>query len=125
MSTPPQDQPDAISPADEALDRLADFASAAHARFQQAHRSLDPVVGVSRQMRSQGVPADLVTIDCLQSGKRIILILHDQQPNRLNYQFARRDGDTPTQFDTLPLTELDADKLYGWMRDFFVTAHHH
>jgi len=104
---------------DQPLERLADLASLAHARIQQDFAQLDPIVGVSRNMRTQGVPADLITIDCLKSGKRIILLLHDQQPGSLSYQFSWRRAEAPDGFESLPLAPVSADTLYAWMRDYF------
>ncbi|HEY5717954.1 MAG TPA: hypothetical protein VIS52_05615, partial [Motiliproteus sp.] len=97
---------------------VADLASEAHARIQQDFAQLDPIVGVSRGMRSQGIPADVVTFDCIKSGKRIIVILHDEQPQQLQYQFARCDSDGTGSFQSLPLTEVTADTFYQWMRDY-------
>ncbi|WP_210394655.1 hypothetical protein [Motiliproteus sediminis] len=107
---------------DQPLETLAEYASEAHARIQRDFAACDPVVGVSRQMRAQGFPADVITLDCIKSGKRIILILHDQQPDIVSYQFARRDAEAGDGFDTLPFAQLDADTLYRWMRDYLAGA---
>jgi len=104
---------------------LADLASAAHSRIQRDFATLDPIVGVSRNMRSSGIPADLMTIDCLQSGKRIILILHDEQPGVLSYQFTLREADSAGAFALMPLAELTAQTLYQWISGYFLTHPDH
>ena len=61
----------------EQLKILCDFATEAHERVQLNHADIDPIVGVHHKMRDAGFPADVMTIDCLKTGKRIILILND------------------------------------------------
>ncbi len=102
-----------------ALSQLSDIASATHAKVQQEHAHINPVVGVSKNMRTNGIPADVMTIDCLKSGKRIILILHDQQADKVMYQFAYRDRDPESTFQEIPLNALTATTLYTWVVDYF------
>lgn len=59
----------------------------AHARIQATHKQINPVVEVRRGMRDAGIPADVITLDCLQPRRLITLILHDGQPGVLLYQF--------------------------------------
>lgn len=63
---------------EESLKTLSDMASNAHARIQASYQHINPVVEVRRGMRDAGVPADVMTIDCLRTLKRINLILHDE-----------------------------------------------
>ena len=104
---------------DKKLFKLSDIATDAHTRIQQDFKDIDPIVGVNRSMRKSGIPADAMTIDCLKTGKRIIIILHDQQPDIIRYQFAFKDKDPDDKFEEIPFNELTADKLYGWISDYF------
>lgn len=106
------------------LEDLCDLTTAAHTRIQQDFKTLDPVVGVSQKMRAGGIPADVMTIDCLKSGKRIIIILHDQQPETLIYQFSFKDKEPGDEFENMPATELKEETLYSWMKDYFLRAEH-
>jgi len=103
---------------------ISDFLTEAHTRIQQDFSNLDPVVGVSRKMRDVGIPADAITIDCLKSGKRIIVILHDEQADIIRYQFSLRDQDPGDEFDVLALEALSAQTLYDWMKDYLGVAAH-
>lgn len=107
---------------DEPLAILSDVVTDAHTRIQQAFKAINPVVGVNRQMRTQGMPVDLMTIDCLKSGKRIILVLHDEQPEIVRYQFSFKDQDPADQFEILPISELTSDTLYEWIKTYFSAA---
>ena len=59
------------------LEDISSLLTSAHARIQQDFKDLNPVVGVRRSLRQSGFPADLITIDCLKSQKRLMLLLHD------------------------------------------------
>ena len=104
---------------DKLLFTLSDIATDAHTRIQQDFKDIDPIVGVNRSMRKNGVPADAMTIDCLKTGKRIILILHDQQPSIISYQFSFKNKDPGDKFEVIQFNELTADKLYDWISGYF------
>jgi hypothetical protein len=101
------------------LEDLYDIAAESHARIQQDFEDINPMVGVNNKMREMGVPADVMTIDCLKSGKRIILILHDQQPDIVSYQFSFKDKDPDEKFENIQFSQLSADKLYDWIKCYF------
>lgn len=103
------------------LNSLSEQITEAHARIQQVHADINPVVGVRRGMREKGIPADALTIDCLRSGKRIVLILHDKQPSVLIYQFTLIDSDGDAPYQELALASLSVEVLFEWMRDYFLT----
>ena len=98
---------------------LSDLATEAHTRIQQDFKDIDPIVGVSRNMRDSGIPVDVMTIDCLKTGRRIILILHDQQPEILRYQFSFRDKDPEKAFEEIQFSELTSATLYDWISSYF------
>lgn len=102
-----------------ALEALSDMITEAHTRIQQAYEHINPVVGVRRGMRDVGIPADAMTIDCLQTRGRILLILHDEQPGVLLYQFGTMDADAGDDFQPVNLSEVGADTLFTWMKDYF------
>tara|TARA_R110001592_G_scaffold52511_14_gene160743 strand:+ start:13948 stop:14280 length:333 start_codon:yes stop_codon:yes gene_type:complete len=102
-----------------ALSKLSDMATEAHTQIQQNCATINPIVGINRGMRDQGIPADAMTIDCLATGKRIILILHDQHADLVRYQFSFKDQDPTDIFDAISLSELTSSTLYDWMKNYF------
>jgi len=104
----------------DSLKTLSDQITAAHIRIQQAHSDLNPVVGLRRGMREKGIPADALTVDCLRSGKRIVLILHDRQPSVLIYQLTLIETDTDAPYQQQELASVNVDTLFAWMRDYFL-----
>ena len=107
---------------DKLLSALSEIVTEAHARIQQDFSNIDPIVGVNRGMRSSGIPADAMTIDCLRTNKRIILILHDQQPDVISYQFSFRDKDPGDVFEQIQFNEVTDQTLYGWIKDYFLSV---
>lgn len=98
---------------------LSDLATDAHTRIQQDFAKIDPIVGVSQNMRNEGIPADLMTIDCLKTNKRIILVLHDQMPGLVMYQFAFRDREPEEQFQQMDFSAMSSNLLYEWIQCYF------
>jgi len=101
------------------LEALCDITTEAHTRIQQDFQDINPIVGVSKNMRKNGVPADAMTIDCLKTGKRIIIVLHDHNPDIINYQFSFRDKDPDSKFEQLPFKELTSTQIYDWIKIYF------
>jgi hypothetical protein len=106
---------------DKNLKSLCDNVTEAHTRIKNDFKEIDPIVGVSKKMRESGIDADVMTIDCLRSGKRIILILHDHQPNIISYQFTFKAQDPAAQFEEVPCADVSENKLYEWMKSYFST----
>ena len=101
------------------LELLSDYVTEAHTQIQKDFDHINPIVGVSRGMRSVGIPADAMTIDCLKTGKRIIIILHDESPEILQYQFSYKDKDPAAEFQNLAIDNLNDKILYSWMASYF------
>lgn len=101
------------------LEALCNIASESHARIQQDFKDINPIIGVNQRMREQGMPADIMTIDCSKSRKRIILILHDLEPGIIRYQFSIKDEDPDDKFEHIPFSEMTSDILYDWIKSYF------
>lgn len=104
---------------EDPLKKLSDMASDAHARIQAAHQHINPVVEVRRGMREAGIPADVMTIDCLRTRRRITLILHDEQPGTLLYQFVTIEDEVGDRFQSIGLSEVTVQSLVEWIEDYF------
>jgi len=104
---------------DMPIKHVCDAIEVAHAKIQKDFDHINPVVGVINRMRNFGIPTDLITIDCLKSGKRILIACHDDQPEIANYQFCLRDEDPSDDFENIAVESLTAQKLYDWMKETF------
>lgn len=104
---------------EDPLKALSDMASEAHTRIQASHQHINPVIEVRRGMRDTGIPADVMTIDCLRTRRRITLILHDEQPGVLLYQFITMEQEVGNEFQSMALAEVDTQKLFQWIEGYF------
>ncbi len=102
--------------------QLADIAGLAQADFQRDFKEIDPVVGIMRSLRDSGFAADALTIDCIRSGRRIICILHDNNPDAVEYQFGHRDKDPDMNFKKIAKNDLTKAQFYGWMKRYFIES---
>ncbi len=101
------------------LETLYQMVNEAHVNIQASHKQINPIVEVRQSMRASGVPADVLTIDCLRTNQRILFILHDQQPEIVCYKFMPRDSEDLTGFTEIALAELTTDLLFDWMQERF------
>jgi len=101
------------------IEQICSAVEVAHARIQKDFADINPVVAVNRKMRSAGIATDVMTIDCIRSGKRILLLFHDAYPDMAEYQFCRRDAAPHDKFERIALKNLTAEQLYTWIRDTF------
>ena len=75
-------------------------------------------------MRESGIPADVMTIDCLKTKKQIIIVLHDNQPEIINYQYCLKDKNPSTRFETYAFADLSKQVLYTWIMEYFTETTH-
>ena len=108
--------------ANPALLSLSDIASQAHEKIQQDFKDLNPVIGVMQGMRKMGIPADVLRIDCLASNKRILVVLHDELPGFVRYQFTFSNQDPGDDYQQLASKEVTCETVYGWIKEYFLVA---
>ena len=108
--------------ANPALLSLSDIASQAHEKIQQDFEDINPVIGVMQGMRKMGIPADVLSIDCLASNKRILVVLHDELPGLIRYQFTFSDQDPSDDYQQLASSEVTHEIVYGWIEKYFSSA---
>lgn len=101
------------------LEILSDRLTDAHTRIQQDYQTINPIIGLSRKMRDIGFPSDTFIIDCLKTRRRIILILHDEQPDIVSYQFSEMDKDPSEKFESVPFDQLTTQAIYDWIVGYF------
>lgn len=114
-----------IMNANQALLDMSEIASEAHGRIQQDFADINPVIGVMQGMRKMGIPADVMTIDCLVSKKRILVVLHDEHPGLVQYQFTFSDQDPGDDYQALKSEDVSSDTLYDWIKDYFSADSNH
>jgi hypothetical protein len=108
--------------ANPALLSLSDIASQAHEKIQLDFADINPIIGVIQGMRKTGIPADVLTIDCLVTNKRIIVVLHDLHPGVMRYQFTFIDQDPSDDYQDVVSADVTSEMVYGWIKDYFTVV---
>ncbi len=99
--------------------QLVELATEAQLEIQKIFKDIDPVIGLVQSMRDSGFPVDALTIDSIVSRKRIILLLHDDKPEELTYQFTYMDKDPGEEFISVEYKDVTADQIYEWIKEYF------
>lgn len=105
--------------ANKALLSLSEIASQAHEKIQLDFSHINPVIGVMQGMRKMGIPADVMTIDCLASNKRILIVLHDELPDIIRYQYTFLDQDPGDDYLQLESAQVTHTTIYDWIKEYF------
>lgn len=94
---------------------LCDLAQLAQAQIQQDTPDIDPIVAINHGLRKSGFSADALTITNNKTNKRILMILHDDKPDTVDYEFGSASEDPTFKFNTIELEKLTQQQLYNWM----------
>ncbi|MEH6345531.1 MAG: hypothetical protein V7785_10635 [Bermanella sp.] len=108
-----------MSKSEQGIYLLGDIAGGAQIKIQQDFSDIDPIIGISHHLRTAGFPIDAMTIDCLTSGKRILMLLNDSKPDWVSYQFGFKGKDPAVEFEGKPLKEVDETQIYNWIKQYF------
>ena len=105
---------------DHKIFALANLAEAAQKEIQAEYHSINPVIGINTGLRKAGYPADLLTIDDIdKTRKRIILMIHDDQPDIVGYQLSSIEEDPGTEFKNWPLDQVEQSRIKSWIIETF------
>ena len=105
----------------EPLNTVAETVATANDKFFELHKNIDTLVGImDKALRSQGIPADAVTIDCAAADKKVVFLLHDEQPNSVEVAFGNKEGDMSAT-SKHPLNELTVEKVIELMQQHLIT----
>lgn len=98
---------------------LSDLAQLAQAQVQAEYQNIDPVIGVSHNLRKAGFTADTLTIENIKNDKRILMVLHDHKPGIVDYEFGQASQDPSFNFKEITIEDLTQQKFYQWMMEVF------
>jgi len=77
----------------ETLKELSEIVAQANDLFYERNTSVDTLMGImDKTLRKQGMNADAITIDCIASNKKIVLVLHDSKPDLVDIALGDKNG---------------------------------
>ncbi|TCI01294.1 hypothetical protein EZV61_18645 [Corallincola luteus] len=101
------------------LGALMDLAADAQRLIQQDYEQINPIVGAHTRLREQGIPADAMTIDCPQSGKRIVVMILDANPEQIVCTFGFKDKDADESTLKIAFSDIKMGTIYQWIESHF------
>lgn len=107
----------------ESLKKISEMVAGANDQFAQLHPGIDTVMGImDKTLRKQGMPADAVTIDAISLDKKIVILMHDNLPNKVEVALGNKAGDifSSSQQDT---TSLSTENLLTIFTHYFIPQH--
>ncbi|GAA6134858.1 hypothetical protein NBRC116188_16480 [Oceaniserpentilla sp. 4NH20-0058] len=100
---------------------LCEVAKLAQADIQAKYPNVDPIIGISHQLRKAGFAADTLTIENPLNDTRIIMVLHDNKVEIVDYEFGRISQDPSFNFTEIKLSELTQQRLFEMMQNALVS----
>ena len=77
----------------EPLTSLSEIVAKANDLFYERNKNIDTLMGImDKTLRSQGMNADAITIDCITLNKKIVLVLHDSKPAFVDIALGDKTG---------------------------------
>ncbi|GAA5213563.1 hypothetical protein ACFSJ3_03305 [Corallincola platygyrae] len=101
------------------LGALMDLAADAQRLIQHDYEQIDPIVGAHTRLREKGIPGDVMTVDCPRSGKRIIVMLLDANPDQVVCTFGYKDKDDTDAHFEFSYADINAATIYHWIERHF------
>jgi len=102
------------------LDELSEVVAKANDLFYQKHDSIDTLMGImDKTLRAQGMKADAITIDCVKLDKKVVLLIHDEKPDRVSIALGNKNGDIFSSSE-YALTDVTENLVLGIMEMNFV-----
>ncbi|MEM8593672.1 MAG: hypothetical protein AAGF06_02490 [Pseudomonadota bacterium] len=101
------------------LSYLSDIVAKANDAFAARSMRDDTMMGIMEGvLRKQGINADALTLDCPARDKKMVFLLHDDQPDQVTVALGNKAGDIHSSSDH-PTSELTQAVLVDMMNDYF------
>lgn len=103
---------------------LSEVAKLAQADIQTQYPNVDPIIGISHQLRKSGFAADTLTIENPANDTRIIMILHDNKAGFVDYEIGKISQDPTFNFKEVQLSDLTQQRLFEMMQNALILPSH-
>ena len=90
------------------LQYLSEIVARANDMFYTKFDNLDTLMGImDKTLRKQGINADAITIDCIALDKKIVILLHDEQPDTVSIALGNKEGDitSSSEYELVTISE--------------------
>jgi hypothetical protein len=90
------------------LQNLSEIVARANDVFYSKFENIDTLMGImDKTLRNQGIKADAITIDCIALDKKIVILLHDDNPDVVSIALGNKEGDiySSSEYELAKLSE--------------------
>jgi hypothetical protein len=102
------------------LKELSEIVAQANDSFYERNKSVDTLMGImDKTLRKQGMHADAITIDCITSNKKIVLVLHDSKPDLVDIALGDKAGVVNSSTEHI-LKDVSIDQILDMMEVNFL-----
>jgi len=102
------------------LQNLSEIVARANDMLYDKFDDIDTLMGImDKTLRNQGVKADAITIDCIALDKKIVILLHDDQPDVVSIALGNKEGDIYSSSE-YELSQISEALIVGIMEENFI-----
>ncbi|GAA0819979.1 hypothetical protein GCM10009111_24750 [Colwellia asteriadis] len=104
------------------IQQLAEEVAKANDAFYAKYQHVDTLMGImDKTLRQQGISADAITIDCVALDKKIVLLVHDNQPEVVDVALGNKAGEifSSSKYER---EQLDLATILAIMQTNFINA---
>jgi len=103
------------------LKNLSEIVARANDLLYDQFKHINTIMGImDKNLRKQGINADAITIDCLALDKKIVIFLHDNQPNTVEIALGNKAGDIYS-CSAYAITDISEEFILQLMQVNFTT----
>ncbi|MEW6997373.1 hypothetical protein AADZ86_06695 [Colwelliaceae bacterium BS250] len=98
------------------LNSLSEIVAQANDNFYNNHKSINIIMGImDKNLRKQGMNADAITIDCVAKNKKIVFLLHDSKPTKVDVALGNKEGDisSSAEYDLASMTVASVEAIFA------------
>ena len=103
------------------LQQLSEMVAKAIDVFESKSENIDTLMGIiDKSLRNQGMKADAITIDCIALDKKIVILLHDDEPDEVDIALGNKEGDIYSS-SKYQLAKISETVIVGIMEVNFIS----
>ena len=103
------------------LKNLSEIVARANDLFYSKFENIDTLMGIIDQsLRSQGMNADAITIDCVSLDKKILILIQDDKPDTVDIVLGNKAGEIYSSSE-YAISKMSEDLIVQIMEKSFIT----
>ena len=103
------------------LKNLSEIVARANDLFYSKFENIDTLMGIiDKSLRSQGMNADAITIDCVSLDKKILILIHDDKPGTVDIVLGNKAGEIYSTSE-YAMSNISEDFIVELMEKNFIT----